>query len=520
MKKRYITTTLPYVNADPHIGFALEIVQADAMARWARRQGEKVIFNTGTDEHGQKIYKAAEAAGVDPKTYCDKYAESFHGLKEALHLTYTHFIRTTDAHHVAAAQEFWKRCEQKGDIYKKRYQVNYCVGCELEKTDSELVEGRCPLHPKLDIEFRDEENYFFRWSNYQQALLKLYAERPTFVLPESRLTEIRSFVEAGIHDFSISRLAAKMPWGIPVPGDAEHVMYVWFDALVNYISTLGWPNEEGEFKDFWPGVQYAGKDNLRQQSAMWQAMLLSADLQPSARIFIHGFITADGQKMSKSLGNVINPYDVVKTHGTDATRYYLLAGLPAYEDGDFSYARLEERYTHDLANTLGNLLNRAVAMSRKYFDGTVPKPSTATEHASFLFSGQEGVRALRAKYGSLIEINRCDLALETLWNGLDTKYGLIQANKFIEDTRPFSLIKTDPEAVATILYSLLEYCRTVAWLLEPVMPETSAKIITQVGQDPVTEQAKTAEELFTWGGLQAGSTLPEPKILFPQRPPA
>jgi methionyl-tRNA synthetase len=306
-----------------------------------------------------------------------------------------------------------------------------------------------------------------------------------------------------LNDFSISRLAAKMSWGVPVPGDPEHVMYVWFDALVNYISTLGWPDEQGEFV-FWPGVQLAGKDNLRQQSAMWQAMLLSAGVEPSKQIFIHGFVTAEGQKMSKSLGNVIDPYSLVKTYGTDAVRYYLLAGLPAYEDGDFSYSRLEERYVHDLANTLGNLVNRAVAMSRKYFDGKVPQP--ASTDGDRVFAGAAGAATLLTAFDRHFAMHRFDQAIETIWNGVDGQYGLIQANKFIEDTQPFKLIKTDPEAVATILYSLLEYCRNIAWFIEPVMPDISKRMIEQLGQDPGTDRQQE---------LQAGSVLPEPKILFP-----
>jgi len=513
MSKFYVTTTLPYVNADPHIGFALEIVQADVLARWHRLRGDEVVFNTGTDEHGQKIYKAAEKAGLEPKAYCDQYAAKFHGLKDALGLSYTNFIRTTDANHIAAAQEFWKRCHAKGDIYKNRYQVKYCVGCELEKTESELVDGRCPIHPNLEIESRDEENYFFRWSAYQGQLLAMYAEHPDFVVPESRFKEMRTFVEGGLNDFSISRLSSKMPWGIPVPDDPEHVMYVWFDALVNYISTLGWPDESGPFASFWPGIQVAGKDNLRQQAAMWQAMLMSAGIEPSKQVFIHGFVTADGQKMSKSLGNVVDPYAIVQAYGTDVVRYYLLAALPAYDDGDFSKARLEEKYVHDLANTLGNLVNRTIGMSRRYFDGKVP--SALAHEPRFTFADERGVQALAKAVTDHIGAFRFDLALETIWNGVDGKYGLIHANKFIEDTQPFKLVKTDPDAVAVILYSLLEYCRTVAWLIEPFMPTVSRRIIEQLGQSPDEERKKKIDDLLSWGGLKPGTALPEPQILFP-----
>jgi methionyl-tRNA synthetase len=361
MKTYYITTTLPYVNADPHIGFALEIVQADALARYQRLLGRTVVFNTGTDEHGQKIWKNAQEAGLEPKAYCDGYAAKFDGLKAALELTYTNFVRTTDEHHIKAAQEFWKRCGANGDIYKKSYSIKYCVGCELEKTDSELVDGRCPIHPNRELESINEENYFFRWSKYQQKLLDLYEKQSDFVVPNERFNEIKSFVKGGLNDFSISRLKSKMPWGIEVPGDATQVMYVWFDALVNYISTIGWPDDLTKFEDAWPGVQVAGKDNLRQQTAMWQGMLASAGLPFSKQVFIHGFITAEGQKMSKSLGNVVNPYDLVAKYGSDATRYYLLGALPSGVDGDFSIKAFEETYGSKLANGIGNLAARTTS---------------------------------------------------------------------------------------------------------------------------------------------------------------
>ncbi|PIZ94771.1 MAG: methionine--tRNA ligase, partial [Candidatus Magasanikbacteria bacterium CG_4_10_14_0_2_um_filter_41_10] len=372
MKHFYITTTLPYVNADPHIGFALEIVQADAIARYQRMLGNDVIFNTGTDEHGLKIHRKAEEQGIPTQEYVDGYAVKFGKLKDSLNLSYTHFIRTTDAHHKAAAQEFWKRCEANGDIYKKSYQVKYCVGCELEKTDSELVDDKCPIHPTYEIEMISEENYFFKFSAYQEKLLKLY-EQENFVVPAHRQNEIKAFVERGLQDFSISRLKEKMPWGVPVPGDEAQVMYVWFDALVNYISTLEWPEDEEKFNTYWPGVQVAGKDNLRQQTAMWQAMLLSAQLPPSKQIFIHGFITAEGQKMSKSIGNVVAPYDVVEKYGTDAVRYFLLGGLPSYDDGDWSVTRFEDFYTAHLANGIGNLTSRVLTMIEKYHESIVPQ---------------------------------------------------------------------------------------------------------------------------------------------------
>jgi methionyl-tRNA synthetase len=495
--KYYITTTLPYVNADPHIGFALEIIQADVLARWRRLHGDEVVFNTGTDEHGQKIWKNATEAGMDPKAYCDMYAAKFHGLKEALNLTYTHFIRTTDEHHLAAAQEFWKRCDASGDIYKKQYQVKYCVGCELEKTDSELVDGKCPIHPKLEVELRDEENYFFRWSKYGDALLKHYEAHPQFVMPNQRFNEIKSFVQGGLQDFSISRLKTKMPWGIPVPGDEAHVMYVWFDALVNYISTLGWP-ASGDFEKFWPGTQTAGKDNLRQQSAMWQGMLLSAGVPLSKQIFIHGFITADGQKMSKSLGNVINPYDLVKTYGTDAVRYFLLGALPSYEDGDFSKKHFEENFTSKLVNGVGNLAARTATMVEKYCEGKVPAATedrfatadfwTAYEKALDAFHFDEAMRVLEAYVTSV--------------------------NQAIDIEAPFKKAKEGAD-VSPFMYQLAEAQRHIGLALLPIIPEAAGKILSQISVDPGTVNLPASQN---WGGLQTGSTVTKGEILFPRLP--
>lgn len=458
--KYYITTTLPYVNAKPHIGFALEIIQADVLARYHRQKGDEVVFNTGTDEHGQKIYEKAIEEGKEPKAYVDEYAATFDALKQALNLSYTHFIQTSDPKHEAAAQEFWRRCEAAGDISKARYQVKYCVGCELEKTDSELVEGKCPVHPNLELQLIDEENYFFKFSNYQERLLNLYEDHPDFVVPENRLKEIKMFVEGGLKDFSISRVASKMPWGVPVPGDEDQVMYVWFDALVNYISTLGWPKEDGEFV-FWPGVQVAGKDNLRQQSAMWQAMLMSAGVATSRQIFIHGFITSDGQKMSKSLGNVVDPFELVEEYGTDAVRYYLLREIPSHDDGDFSRDRMEERYA-ELANRLGNLVSRVAAMSQKYFDGKLDTVE--------------------------IDWSKHEMYLDGFLQNYDFKgylevvFGVVdEANEEVDHKAPFKLVKEDEAAAREVLSRIAEQIRFVGRTLAPVLPQTSEEILRRYG---------------------------------------
>ncbi|MBP5993518.1 MAG: methionine--tRNA ligase [Candidatus Moranbacteria bacterium] len=454
-KPFYITTTLPYVNGRPHLGYALEVVQADVIARAARSAGSEVVFNIGTDEHGQKIYQKATEEGVTPQEYCDRMAEPFRALRETLDVSYTHFVRTTDEQHVAAAQEFWRRCAESGDIYKQQYQTKYCVGCEMEKTDSDLDHGVCPDHPKMEIELVEEENYFFRFSKYQEALLRLYTERPDFVVPANRLAEIKNFVEGGLQDFSISRLASKMPWGIPVPGDEEHVMYVWFDALVNYISTLGWPAAGSDFEKFWPGLQIAGKDNLRQQSAMWQAMLLSAGIAPSEQILIHGHIMVAGQKMSKSLGNVISPDELIEKFGKDGTRYLLLSSGNLENDPDITLERLAEKYNADLANGLGNLASRLVKLSERLSEDTVPV-ALAIEYP-------EALSQLIAKY-------RLADALEWI---IERTRAL---DKSIAEQKPWELAKTDVVEFEKAMRLFLDELALIALCLRPFLPETGEKI--------------------------------------------
>lgn len=468
-KHFYITTTLPYVNSDPHIGFAMEIVRADAIARYHALMGEEVFFNTGTDEHGLKIYQKALENNETPQEYTDRYATRFKDLKESLNLSFNSFTRTTDKHHIDAAQEFWKRCDANGDIYKKHYKTKYCVGCELEKTDSELVDGKCPLHPDRELEIIEEENYFFRYSKYQQKLLDLYEKDKEFVLPDFRLNEIKKFVERGLEDFSISRLKEKMPWGIEVPGDADHVMYVWFDALVNYIAAIGWPKDETKFLTWWPGVQYAGKDNLRQQSATWQAMLMSAGLPNSKKIIINGFITSGGHKMSKSLGNVINPFDIVNEYGTDALRYYLLREISQFEDGDFTLDRFKETYNANLANGIGNLTNRILKMAETYLE----KPVTVPE------------RSIPQNFKDAFERFEINKAMDIVWKEIGSM------DQYIQESEPFKLIKTDKEKAVKIIEELTVRLYTVGRMLNPLLPETSAKI-----KQAVKENKKPAAGLF------------------------
>jgi methionyl-tRNA synthetase len=370
-KPFYITTTLPYVNAEPHLGHALEFVRADVIARYKKSLGYDVFFNTGTDEHGTKILEGAEKEGIPVQEYVNRNAARFKELYPKLGITDDiHFIRTTDEVHIKAAQEMWKRCEANGYIYKKEYEATYCVGCELYKTDSELVDGKCPIHPNRNVEIIKEENYFFAFSKVAPLLKKLYEDNPTLVIPDFRFNEIKAFLDRGLEDFSISRLKSKMSWGVPVPRDDEHVMYVWFDALTSYISTLGWPDESGDFRYWKEGtpVQYCGKDNLRQQSAIWQGMLLAAGLPHTHNIIIDGFIISGGQKMSKSIGNVINPFDVIEMfkdatdYPEDVLRFILLHEVPSFEDGDITIESIKTAYTAYLANGIGYLTSFVVTI--------------------------------------------------------------------------------------------------------------------------------------------------------------
>jgi methionyl-tRNA synthetase len=460
-KPFYLTTTLPYVNADPHIGFALEAVHADIIARFARltRGQENVFFNTGTDEHGQKIFQKATEEGKDVQAYVDHYAGQFEKLKAALDLSYDAFIRTTDDKHVLAARELWKRCEAAGDIYKKKYKGLYCVGDEAFLKESDLVNGRCPNHPNMEPVEIEEENYFFKLSNYQDKLLA-YLASEAVIVPEWRRDEAIKFVSAGLEDFSISREKSRMSWGIPVPGDETQVMYVWFDALTNYISTLDWPDGE-HFNKFWQEgevVQMAGKDQVRFQSIMWQAMLMSAGVKTSDKVIYHGFITSGGQKMSKSLGNVIEPFSVVEEYGTDALRYYLARHISPFEDSDFTMEKFKEAYNGNLANGIGNLASRIMTLAQTH----LPEPVKA----EFVPYPKEFTDALEK-----FEIHRaCDIVWERI--------GLLDQQ--IADTQPFKVVKVNPEEGKELIAALVVELAAIDLMLEPILPDTSKKIIEAI----------------------------------------
>lgn len=471
MKAKYITTTLPYVNSDPHIGFALEIIQADTLARYWRLLGHEVFFTTGTDEHGQKIAQKADERGEGRQIYVDHYASEFKKLGSALNLSFDNFIRTTDSAHKLAAQEIWRRCEAKGDIYKKNFTGLYCVGCELFYKPEELQEGNvCPIHttPCQEIE---EENYFFKLSNYQNYLEE-YLSQEGVIVPEWRRQEAINFVKGGLEDFSISREKVRLNWGVPVPGDDNQVMYVWFDALTNYISTLGWPEEGGDFKKFWTEgdvLQLAGKDQIRFQSIMWQAMLKSADVKATDRVVYHGFINSGGQKMSKSLGNVISPYEMIAKYGTDATRYLLLRHVHPFDDSDVTWEKMDEWYTANLVNGLGNLVARVMKMAETHLDNQ----SKINEQAVIGVGYHE----------SFSQFNQ-QSALDIIWKEIQA------LDEMIAETEPFKLIKTDREAAVQILLKLKEGVFNIGRLLDPIMPDTSAIILKAVAEN------KKPENLF------------------------
>ncbi|MDB4984188.1 MAG: metG [Patescibacteria group bacterium] len=473
-KPFYITTTLPYVNAPLHMGHALEFVRADIIARAKMVSGYDVFFNTGTDEHGLKIFQQAEASGISAQEFVDKGFETFkHQLAQFGVIDQIHFVRTTDSKHEAAAQVFWKHVRDNGFIYKDTYKAKYCVGCEETKTDSELVNGECPLHPGREIEFIDEENYFFQYSAFTEKLLAFYESHPNFVVPDFRFNEIREFVKRGLQDFSISRKKEKMPWGIPVPDDDSQVMYVWFDALVNYISTLGWPDTDGNFEKYWTlgnPTQYCGKDNLRFQSAMWQAMLMAAGLPNSHQIVINGHITAEGGvRMSKTLGNGVDPTDIVSEFGIEPLRLFLAKEISSFEDSPFTRSRFLDAYNAHLANGLGNLVSRTMNMIVTY-DVDISK----IEFPNF-------ADIKNPNYDSF-EINK---AVDAIWDEIG------DLDLFIAENAPFKKVKVDEAGAHDDLRHVAQGLARIAVLLQPVMPET-AKIIEQL----LREKKKPEAPLF------------------------
>ncbi|MBU0981718.1 methionine--tRNA ligase [Patescibacteria group bacterium] len=476
MEKFYISTAIAYVNAPPHIGHALEFTQADAIARYFRKMGRDVFFLTGTDEHGMKIQQTAREKGIAPIELADENAGKIRALCDKLQMSYDHFIRTSEEYHKKGVQKIWEKIDEAGKFYEKEYEGLYCIGCEAFVLEKDLVDGLCPNHQKPPEKLK-EKNYFFKLSDYSDAIREKIKSGELKILPESKKKEFLSFMEDGLSDVSFSRPKKTLEWGVLVPGDPDQVMYVWCDALSNYITGVGYGGNEENLK-YWPAdVHLIGKDIMRFHCGIWIGMLMAAGLELPKAIYIHGFITSEGKKMSKSLGNVVDPMEVLEKWGVDALRYYLLREIPTADDGDFSRERFEIIYREELANTIGNLVRRVAAMVQKYFDGKVPEGNSEV-------GGQ------------------CDEECEKFRNGMESfnikvaieaALRLAQnANAYVEQNKPWELAKNHPERLSVVMGNLVFICRELAEMLEPIIPETSAKIKKSIGGD----QVQVGEPLF------------------------
>ncbi len=498
-EKFYITTAIAYVNAAPHIGHAMEFVQADVLARFHGLKGDDVFFMTGTDEHGTKLVETAMRAIKTPHELVDENALLFENLCKLLDVDYDKFIRTSDESHKRGAQKLWKKLVDAGDIYKDTYEGLYCVGCEAFAMEKDLVEGKCPNHNK-EPEILKEENYFFRLSKYSEQIGDLIKSDKLKIVPLARKHEILQVIKDGLRDVSFSRPRSVLNWGVDVPDDPDQVMYVWCDALSNYITGVDYEGEGEQFKKYWPAnVQLIGKDILRFHAAIWIGMLLSAKLATPENIYVHGFVTSEGKKMSKTLGNVVDPAMYGKKYGADALRYYLLREIPTTEDGDFSKDRFEVLYASELANNIGNLVSRVLAMTGKYFDGKVPKSGEGYE----LLTQQ--VMEAWAVYESAIDDFDLKKALEKVAQLADV------ANKYTEDTKPWVLAKDETSKLAEVLYNLLEIIRHLAYMLLPFLPIASAKILGYLG---LSEEEFKYDEIKSWGLLKVDSQTTKAEPLF------
>ncbi len=499
MDKYYISTAIAYVNGAPHIGHALEMIQADVWARYYRHKGFDTYFLTGTDEHGVKIYETAQESGMGVKDFVDENAKKFEDLTKTLGLSNDGFVRTSDDGHKRAAQKIWQKLVENGDIYKDSYEGKYCSGCEVYMTERDLDDdGNCLIHkraPKL----LKEKNYFFKLSKYSTQVKEAIASDRVQILPESRKKEMLNLIGDELHDVSFSRPKSQLPWGVDVPGDEDQVMYVWCDALSNYISAIGYEENTVDFQKYWPcDAHVIGKDILRFHAGIWLGMLIATGLELPNKIVVHGFVTGEGQKMSKSLGNVVDPLEYIDKYGVDALRYYLMREIPTLDDGDFSADRFANIYNSELANGIGNLTNRVVMMVDRYLEGIVPETCEKDDFA-------ESLDEYLSVYSTAIESHDIKKACEVLMEVV------AYANKYIDDKKPWTLAKDVAlkDDVAEVLYKTVEALKLVSIMLLPIIPNTASKIAKQIGINVADLNMD-----YRWGTFADNSYVTKENVLF------
>ncbi len=503
----YLTTPIYYVNDRPHIGHAYTTLACDVLARFKRLDGHDVHFLTGTDEHGQKVEKSARAAGVNPQAFTDEVSQNFRRLAADMNYSNDDFIRTTEDRHIAAAQAIWQAIADNGHIYLGSYSGWYAVRDEAFYAESELEDG--PDGQKIapsgaEVEWVEEPSYFFDLSKWQQPLLDFYAANPDFIGPDTRRNEVVSFVEGGLKDLSISRTSFN--WGVPVPDDPDHIMYVWLDALTNYITAVGYPDEENpDFSKYWPAdLHMVGKDIVRFHAVYWPAFLMAAGLSPPKRVYAHGWLLNRGEKMSKSLGNVVLPEDLVERYGLDPVRYYLLREVPFGNDGYISHETMVARINGDLANDIGNLAQRSLSMIAKNCDGAVPEPGAFTaDDEKLLKTARDALDAVRAEF----DRQAFHRGLEAIWQVVG------DANRYVDAQAPWELRKSDPPRMQTVLYTLAETIRHLAILIQPVMPEAAANMLDQL---EISADKRDFSHFGPDHALAAGTALPKPSPVFPR----